>query len=73
MNYLSFLLKEGNTFELAKLVYASSEQDGLTRYFDKLLEKRINEMKADDFTKKTGKYLYPKESILTLQSLLLLL
>lgn len=48
-NQLAFKLKEGNTFNLAKLVYSSVEQEGLTRFLDKLLEQKINEMKADDF------------------------
>ena len=44
----AFLLKEGNTFDLAKILYSAKEPDGLTRYFDKMLKKRIFEMKADD-------------------------
>lgn len=43
-------LKEGNTFELAKLLYASQYEPGFTRYFDKILENRILQIKANDFT-----------------------
>ena len=46
---LAFELKEGNTFELARLVYSSIEQAGFTRHLDNLLKKKINEIKADDF------------------------
>lgn len=43
-------LKEGNTFELAKLLYASQYEQGFTRNFDKILGGRILEIKANDFT-----------------------
>lgn len=43
-----FLLKEGNIFDLAKILYSAKEPDGLTRHFDKMLKKRIIEMKAND-------------------------
>ena len=46
---LAFNLKEGNDFELAQMLYSSKEQDGLTRYLDKALEKRMNEIKSNDF------------------------
>ena len=46
---LAFNLKEGNDFELAQMLYSSKEQDGLTRYLDKALEKRIEEIKSNDF------------------------
>ena len=42
-------LKEGNTFELAKLLYASQYEQGFTRNFDKILGDRILEIKANDF------------------------
>ena len=48
-NQLAFELKENNNFELAKLIYSSNEPEGFTRYLDKLLKNKINEMKADDF------------------------
>lgn len=43
-------LKEGNTFELAKLLYASQYEQGFTRNFDKILGDRILQIKANDFT-----------------------
>lgn len=42
-------LKEGNTFELAKLLYASQYEQGFTRNFDKILGDRILEIKANNF------------------------
>ncbi len=49
INYLAFNLKESNTFNLAKLVYSSTEQKGLSRYLDKAIEQKIKEIKSDDF------------------------
>lgn len=43
-------LKEGNTFELAKLLYASQYEQGFTRNFDKILGDRILQIKSNDFT-----------------------
>lgn len=43
-------LKEGNTFELAKLLYSSQYEQGFTRNFDKILGDRILQIKANDFT-----------------------
>ena len=45
----AFLLKDGNTFELAKMVYSLHERDGLTRYLDKMLANKIKEYKSHDF------------------------
>lgn len=42
-------LKEGNTFELAKLLYASQYEQGFTRNFDKILGDRILQIKSNDF------------------------
>lgn len=42
-------LKEGNTFELAKLLYSSQYEQGFTRNFDKILRDRILQIKANDF------------------------
>ncbi len=46
---MAFVLKEGNTFELAKLLYSSKEQDGLTRFLDKMLAEKIHDIKSHDF------------------------
>ena len=46
---MAFVLKEGNTFELAKLLYSSKEQDGLTRFLDKMLKEKIHDIKSHDF------------------------
>ncbi len=46
---LAFNLKEGNNFKLAQILYSSKEQEGLTRFLDKALEKRIEEIKSNDF------------------------
>lgn len=43
-------LKEGNTFEIAKLLYSSQYEQGFTRNFDKILGDRILQIKANDFT-----------------------
>lgn len=43
-------LKKGNTFELAKLLYASQYEQGFTRNFDKILGDRILQIKSNDFT-----------------------
>lgn len=43
-------LKEGNSFELAKLLYASQYEQGFTRNFDKILGDRILQIKSNDFT-----------------------
>ena len=45
----AFDLKEGNTFNLAKIVYSSKDVERLTRFLDKKIAARIQEMKADDF------------------------
>jgi hypothetical protein len=45
---LAFNLKDGNTFELAKMLYTTRDVDGLSRYLNKALEQRIFEMKSDD-------------------------
>lgn len=42
-------LKNSNTFELAKILYSSEYPNGFTRHFDKILEDRINQIKANDF------------------------
>lgn len=41
---VAFILKEDNTFQLAKILYSSKEIDDFTRYLDKMLEKRIKEI-----------------------------
>ena len=46
---IAFVLKEGNTFELAKILYSSKEQDGLTRFLDKMLAEKIHDIKSHDF------------------------
>ncbi len=46
---LAFDLKDGNTYNLARIVYTSKDKEGLTRFLDRKLETRIQEMKADDF------------------------
>lgn len=46
---VAFILKEDNTFQLAKILYSSKEIDDFTRYLDKMLEKRIKEIKSEDF------------------------
>lgn len=46
---LAFNLKEDNSFELAQMLYSSKETAGLTRNLDKAVNKRIQEMKAQDF------------------------
>lgn len=48
-DYLAFMLKDSNNFELAQMLYSTKEADGLTRNLDKLLLKRIQEMKSSDF------------------------
>ena len=48
-DYVAFKLSDGNTFELSRMLYSSKVQDSLTRYFDKLLERRIREIKATNF------------------------
>ena len=48
-NYLAFMLKDSNNFELAQMLYSTKEADGLTRHLDKLLQNKINEMKSHDF------------------------
>jgi len=42
-------LRNKDDFSLAKLLYSSHHPEKLTRYFDKLLEHRINEIKSNDF------------------------
>lgn len=49
LDKMALSLKEGNTFELAKLLYSTKEQDGLSRNLDKIIQNRINEIKANDF------------------------
>lgn len=46
---IAFILKEDNTFQLAKILYSSKDIDGFTRYLDKMLEMRIKEIKSEDF------------------------
>ncbi len=46
---MAFRLKEGNNFELAQMLYSSRFQEGFTRYFDKILAERIQQMKTTDF------------------------
>ena len=46
---MAFRLKEGNTFDLAQMLYSTKEKDGLTRYLDKAIKSRIDDMKATDF------------------------
>ncbi len=48
-DYLAFMLKDSNNFELAQMLYSTKEADGLTRHLDKMLQNRIQEMKANDF------------------------
>ena len=48
-DYIAFLLKEDNNFELARMLYGTTEKDGFTRHFDKMLEQRIKEIKSHDF------------------------
>ena len=45
----AFLLKEGNTFELAKILYSTKDKPGLTRHLDKMLSDKIHEIKSHDF------------------------
>ena len=61
---MAFNLKEDNTFELAQMLYSTKEQPGLTRYFDKLLETRIQEIKSQDFVlPQTSANTYIKKSL----------
>ena len=46
---MAFKLKEGNNYELAKMLYSSKYQEGFTRHFDKILSDRIQQMKTNDF------------------------
>lgn len=46
---LAFNLKESNLFEMAQMLYSTKEQEGLTRYLDKALKSRIQEIKSNDF------------------------
>ncbi len=46
---MAFRLKEGNTFDLAQMLYSTKEKDGLTRYLDKAIKSRVDDMKATDF------------------------
>ena len=46
---IAFLLKEDNTFQLAKILYSSKDIDGLARHLDKMLENRIKQIKSEDF------------------------
>ncbi len=46
---LAFNLSNGNTFELAKILYSAKYIDGLTRQFNKLLEKKVSEIKSQNF------------------------
>lgn len=46
---LAFKLKEGNDFKLAQMLYSSKDQPKLTRFLDKSLAKRIEEIKSQDF------------------------
>ena len=46
---IAFNLKEGNNFKLSQMLYSAKHEEGFTRYFDKILENRINEIKATDF------------------------
>ena len=48
-NYLAFMLKDSNNFELAQMLYSTKEVDGLTRNLDKMLQNKIKEIKAYDF------------------------
>ena len=45
---IAFNLKEGNSFELAKLLYSTKRFDDLDNVLN-IVEKRIKEMKANDF------------------------
>ena len=47
---LAFKLKEGNLFNLTKLVYDSKYPEGFTDRFNNLLSHRIREIKANDFS-----------------------
>ena len=38
-------LKDGNNFELAKMIYQAGEPDGLTRNMDKMMEKEIDRLR----------------------------
>lgn len=49
LDKIAFALKEGNTFELAQMLYSTKEQAGLSRILDKKVKARINEIKSDDF------------------------
>lgn len=42
-------LSTDNSFEMAQMLYAKKDVDGLTRHFDKMLEARVKEFKADNF------------------------
>lgn len=66
---MAFKLKEGNTFELAQMLYSSKEADGLTRNFDKMLENRIKEIKSEDFIlpQTSQSELYQKAKIQTIK------
>lgn len=46
---MAFKLKYSNTFKLAQMLYSSKYQEGFTRYFDKIMMNRINEIKSTDF------------------------
>lgn len=46
---LAFNLKERDNFKLAQMLYSAKEVEGLTRNLDKLLVKRIKQMKSADF------------------------
>ena len=47
---LAFKMKEGNLLNITKLVYDSKYPENFTRHFNNLLEKRIQEIKANDFS-----------------------
>ena len=46
---MAFRLKEGNAFDLAQMLYSTKEKDGLSRYLDKAIKSRIDDIKATDF------------------------
>ena len=46
---IAFKLKEGNNYKLAQMLYSSKYDEGRTKYFDKILNNRIMEMKTTDF------------------------
>ena len=65
---LAFNIKERNDFEMAQMLYSSKEQEGLTRFLDKALEKRIEEIKSNDFilpqTSQDEYFAYAKDEVI---------